>query len=75
MTKTDALFSLMILAIALKLGLLVILVISYGVVIMAVAPDLGRSGDPVILCGLVILVIRVDLDALVSCESFALIFS
>ncbi len=65
----------MILAIALKLGLLVILVISYGLVIMAVAPDLGRSGDPVILCGLVILVIRVDLDALVRCESFALIFS
>ena len=43
--------------------------------ILAVAPDLGRSGDPVILCGLVILVIRVDLDALVRCESFALIFS
>ena len=45
MTKTDALFRLMILAIALKLGLLVILVILYGVVILAIAHELGMSGD------------------------------
>ena len=45
MTKTYALFSLMILAIALKLGLLVILVISDGLVILAIALELGRRGD------------------------------
>lgn len=75
MTVSGALYRLMILAIALKLGLLVILVISDAVVILAVVPELGRSSDPVILGGLVIFVIRVDLDALVRCWSFALIFS
>lgn len=42
---SGALYRLMILAIALKLGVLVILVILYGVVILAIAHELGRSGD------------------------------
>ena len=45
MAVSCALFSLMILAIALKLGLLVILVISDGLVIFVIAYELGRSGD------------------------------
>ena len=45
MAVSCALYRPMILAIALKLGLLVILVISYGLVILAIALELGRRGD------------------------------
>ena len=45
MAVSCALYRLMILAIALKLGVLVILVISGGLVILAIALELGRSGD------------------------------